>query len=44
MIITLTTTENQKYNNINDTSTKVDIGECEDILRNVYNISSDKKL
>ena len=34
MTITLTTTDNQKSNDINDTSTKVDIGPCEDILRN----------
>ena len=44
MTITLTTTDNQKNNDINDNSTKVNIGPCEDILRNVYNISSDKKL
>ena len=44
MIITLTTTDNQKSKNKNDTSSKVDIGPCEDILRSVYNISDDKKL
>ena len=44
MTITLTTTENQKNNDKNDNSSKVDIGPCEDILRNIYNISEDKKL
>ena len=44
MIITLTTTDNQKNDDKNDTSTKVDIGPCEDILRSIYNISLDKKL
>ena len=44
MTITLTTTDNQKSNDINDTSTKVNIGPCEDILRSFYNISEDKKL
>ena len=43
IIITLTTTDNQK-NNKNDSSSKVDIGQCEDILRSVYNINEDKKL
>ena len=45
MIITLTTTDNQKNNNNkSDTSSKVDIGQCEDILRRVYNISEEEKL
>ena len=44
MTITLTTTDNQKSNVKNDTSSKVDLGPCEDILRSVYNISKDKKL
>ena len=43
MTISLTTIDSQK-NNKNDTLTKVDIGPCEDILRSVYNISSDKIL
>ena len=43
MVITLTTTDNQKKNK-NDNSSKVDIGQCEDILRGVYNITEDKKL
>ena len=43
MTITLTTTDNQKNNDKNDTSSKVDIGPCEDILRTVYNISKEKK-
>ena len=44
MTITLTTTDNQKINSKNDTSSKVNIGPCEDILRKVYNISEDKQL
>ena len=44
MTITLTTTDNQKSNDKNDTSSKVDLGPCEDILRYVYNISKDEKL
>ena len=37
MTITLTTTENQK-NNINNNLTKIDLGQCENLLREVYNI------
>ena len=44
MTITLTTTDNQKFSNKNDNSSKVDIGQCENILRGIYNISDDKKL
>ena len=43
MTITLSTTDNQK-NNINDNSTKVDLGECETLLRKAYHIPEDKKL
>ena len=38
MIITFTTSENQK-NNINNNMTRIDLGECENLLRNFYNIS-----
>ena len=41
--ITLTTSENQK-NNINNNMTKIDLGECEIILRNFYNISISESL
>ena len=44
MTIILTTTDNQKIINKNDTSSKVNISKCEDILRNIYNISEDKKI
>ena len=44
MTITLTTTDNQKIINKNDTSSKINISQCEDILRNVYNISEDKNI
>ena len=44
MTITLTTTDNQKIYNKNDTSSKVNLGRpCEDILRKVYHISEDKQ-
>ena len=43
MIITLTTTENQK-NNINNNMTRIDLGECETLLRNFYNISINETL
>ena len=38
MSITLTTVQNQK-NNINQNITKINLGECESLLRNYYNIS-----
>ena len=44
MTITLTTTDNQKITSKNDTSPKVNIGPCEDILRSVYNIGEEQKL
>ena len=43
MIITLTTLENQK-NNINNNMTKLDLGECETLLRKEYNIANSEKL
>ena len=41
--ITLTTVENQK-NNINTNMTIIDLGECEYLLRDYYNISINEKL
>ena len=35
LIITFTTTENQR-NNINNNMSKIDLGECEILLRNLY--------
>ena len=43
MTVTFTTTENQK-NNINNNMTSIDLGECEILLRNFYNISSNATL
>ena len=43
IIITLTTTENQK-NNKNKNMTTVDLGECETLLRNYYNLSRNETL
>ena len=43
MTITLTTTENQKNNNYSN-FTSINLGECENILRKVYNISKDQKI
>ena len=40
---TLTTTENQKNNNANNTII-IDLSECEEVLRNIYNISNDKRI
>jgi len=39
MVVTLTTVENQK-NNINENITTIDLGECENLLRECYNISN----
>ena len=39
MKITITTTQNQK-NSINDNMTNIDLGECEILLRNFYNLSN----
>ena len=41
--VTLTTSENQK-NNVNNNMTTIDIGECENLLRQFYHIPSDEKL
>ena len=38
MTITLTTTQNQK-SNINNNITMIDLGECENLIRNFYNLS-----
>ena len=43
MIITLTTSKNQK-NNINKNMTSINLGQCEDLLRNYYNISQNEEL
>ena len=43
MTITFTTTENQK-NNINNNMTRIDLGECEILLRYLYNISINESL
>ena len=43
VIITFTTTENQK-NNINNNMTRINLGEYETLLRNYYNISYNKSL
>ena len=40
---TLTTSKNQR-NNINNNMTRIDLGECENILRNYYNISINESL
>ena len=41
--ITFSTTQNQK-NNINDNSSKIDLGECENSLRRSYNLSDNQKI
>ena len=41
--ITLTTTQNQR-NNIFKNMTNIDLGECETLLKNYYNISDDESL
>ena len=41
--VTLTTTQNQK-NNINNDMTTIDLGECENSLRQTYNLSENEKL
>ena len=43
MIVTFTTSQNQK-NNINNNMTKIDLGECETLLRNFYNLSINETL
>ena len=37
MTVTFTTAQNQK-NNLNDNMTSIDLGECEILLRNYYNL------
>ena len=45
MTITLTTTENQKNkSNENINITTINLGECEDLLRQFYNISDEQKI
>ena len=45
MTITLTTTENQKkQNSENVKTTTINLGECEDLLRQSYNISDEQKI
>ena len=44
MIITLTTTKNQKDNENNSNMTTVNLGECENILRKEYNISENEEI
>jgi len=43
MTITFTNSENQK-NNVNKNATSINLGECETLLRNYYNISSNETL
>ena len=43
MTIILTTTDNQK-NKRKDNKTNIVFNECETVLRNIYNISNDKKI
>ena len=43
MTVTFTTTENQK-NNLYNNMTSIDLGECETLLRNFYNISDNETL
>ena len=44
MIITLATADNQKNKNKNNNMANINLGDCENILRDIYNISNDKKL
>ena len=44
MTITLTTTKNQKNNEKNFNVSTVNLGECEDVLRNKYNISEKEEI
>ena len=43
MTVTFTTTQNQK-NNLNDNMTSIDLGECEILLRNYYNLTNNETL
>ena len=44
MTITLTTTKNQRGNITNDNMTLLDLGDCEDELRNYYHISENETI
>ena len=44
VIVTLTTTANQKNNENNSNVTTINLGNCENILKNVYNISKNETL
>ena len=44
MTVTFTTTDNQKKNNISNNMTTIDLGECETLLREFYNISKNEIL
>ena len=43
LIITMTSTQNQR-NNLNINTTKIDLGECETLLRKFYNLSNNEIL
>ena len=43
LMITLTTTQNQR-NNINNNMTTIDLGKCETLMRYIYNISDNESL
>ena len=43
MIVTFTTTQNQK-NNLNNNMTSIDLGECEILTRNYYNLKNNETL
>ena len=43
MTVTFTTTQNQKDNS-NNNMTSIDLGECEDLLRNYYNMTKNETL
>ena len=43
MKVTFSTTQNQK-NNLNDNMTNIDLGECEILLRNYYNLTNNETL
>ena len=44
MIITLTTTQNQRHNANNNMMSTIDLGDCENLLREEYNISENDLL
>ena len=43
MIVTFTTTQNQK-NNLNNNMTSIDLGECEILLTKYYNLTKNETL